>query len=230
MVPVALLSVALAALCSAVSVGAATTAVADVSHAASTTCEVLKALLGSKIVLPTDCRYLRLSDENWSQTTWGHPSCIAVPSCAEDISAVIDAAVVANVPFAIRSGGHSPNPLDANINTGILIAMDNFSQTTYDQTTGLATVGMGSRWDAVYTALDQHNLTVVGGRVMDVGVGGLTLGGGLSYLSDLYGLVCDNVVSYEVHFARVLSANHVSVLTQPIPGGIGGWENRPGQR
>lgn len=49
----------------------------------------------------------------------------------------------------------------------------------------------------MYTALDRHNVTVVGGRVLDVGVGGLVLGGGLSYLSDLYGLVCDNVVSYE---------------------------------
>ena len=198
MVPVALLSVTLASLCSAVSVSAAAAVVADVSQVANTTCQALKARLGSKIVLPTDCRYTTLSDENWSQTTWKHPSCVALPSSAEDVSALVDAAVVANVPFAIRSGGHSPNPLDANINTGILIAMDNISQTTYDKTTGLATIGMGSRWDAVYTELDQHNLTVVGGRVMDVGVGGLTLGGGLSYLSDLYGLVCDNIVNYEV--------------------------------
>ena len=50
----------------------------------------------------------------------------------------------------------------------------------------------------MYTALDPYNVTVVGGRVMDVGVGGLILGGGLSYLSDLYGLACDNVQSFEV--------------------------------
>jgi hypothetical protein len=38
------------------------------------------------------------------------------------------------------------------------------------------TVGSGNRWKDVYTYLDQYAVTVVGGRVFDVGVGGLTLG------------------------------------------------------
>jgi FAD/FMN-containing dehydrogenase len=41
----------------------------------------------------------------------------------------------------------------------------------------------------------------------DVGVGGLTLGGGLSFLSAEYGLVCDNVVNYEVVLANASIVN-----------------------
>lgn len=76
--------------------------------------------------------------------------------------------------------------------------MAQFNTVTYDVDHKSASFGPGTRWNAVYTTLEPFDVTVVGGRVLDVGVGGLTLGSGLSYLSELYGLVCDNVVSYEV--------------------------------
>ena len=87
--------------------------------------------------------------------------------------------VAQNMPFAIRSGGHMPSPLAANINNGVLIDMSLFDDVTYDATNDLATVGAGQRWENVYNHLDQYKVTVVGGRVLDVGVGGLTLGGDL---------------------------------------------------
>lgn len=45
----------------------------------------------------------------------------------------------------------------------------------------VASVGPGATWDKVYEALEQKSLTVVGGRVSGVGVGGL-ITGGLSHL------------------------------------------------
>ncbi|TVY14650.1 Bifunctional solanapyrone synthase [Lachnellula arida] len=180
------------------------------SASANATCEQLSSLLGAVIILPSDAQqYTTLSDENWSQTAWKQPSCIALPACTSDLQQLIKTLVAQNVPFAIRSGGHSPNPFDANIDTGVLIAMDNFNTVTYNTAQRLASFAPGARWNTVYTALDPYNVTLVGGRVMDVGVGGLTLGSGLSYLSDLYGLVCDNVVNYEVVLAdgSVVDAN-----------------------
>ena len=50
----------------------------------------------------------------------------------------------------------------------------------------------------MYRQLEQKNLTVVGGRIGDVGVGGLTLGGGISFFSNMHGWTCDNVANYEV--------------------------------
>jgi hypothetical protein len=41
-------------------------------------------------------------------------------------------------------------------------------------------------------------LTVIGGRVSAIGVGGLTLGGGISFFSNRYGWACDNVNNYQV--------------------------------
>lgn len=59
-------------------------------------------------------------------------------------------------------------------------------------------VGAGATWDAVYSLLDPLNLSVVGGRVAGVGVGGLTIGGGISYFGPRYGWVCDMVLNFEI--------------------------------
>jgi hypothetical protein len=146
-------------------------------------------------------QFNHLSTQNWSQTVWQQPACVATPTCAADVSLLIKTLVQAKVPFAIRSGGHSPNRGDASIDgAGVLLSLHRLNHITYDAGTKLASIGPGARWDDVYTELDKYNVTVVGGRVMSVGVGGLVLGGGLSYLSDVHGLVCDNIVAYEVRF------------------------------
>ncbi|KAI1342582.1 hypothetical protein F5Y15DRAFT_373234 [Xylariaceae sp. FL0016] len=102
------------------------------------------------------------------------------------------------VPFAFRFGGHSPNPFDANINDSVLASLGKLDKVAYDIKTGLVIMGPGARWDAVYTERAKFHETVVGGRVLNIGFGGLNLGSGLSYLTDLLGLICDTVVSYEV--------------------------------
>lgn len=199
------------------------------------TCGQLRDRLGpSLIVLPSDVGYTDLREENWSQTAWRHPSCIARPAVTADIASLVSFLVDNDVPFAVRSGGHSPNPFDSNIDAGLLISLDNFDSVSYDAGTGLASVGPGARWDAVYTELDKYNRTMVGGRVMDVGVGGLTLGSGLSYLTDLYGLACDNIISYEVRImsfgaARQGSEESSLLMRIHLKGGLGRWIYSGGQ-
>ncbi|KAK0634296.1 hypothetical protein B0T17DRAFT_486116 [Bombardia bombarda] len=152
-----------------------------------------------------------LADIARASNTWRAPSCIALPASAAHVSTILQALVPNNVTFAIRSGGHSPNEGFSNIKSpGVLIAMDKLNQVAFDAASGLLTVGPGARWGAVFAALDPHKVTVVGGRVTTVGVGGLLLGSGLSYLSDLYGLACDNVIEYEVVLAGgcIVKANN----------------------
>ena len=69
-----------------------------------------------------------------------------------------------------------PSPLAANINDGVLIDMALFREVSYEATKHVAKVGVGQRWRDVYNALNAYRVTVVGGRVLDVGVGGFVLG------------------------------------------------------
>lgn len=56
--------------------------------------------------------------------------------------------------------------------------MSRFGGTTYHPNNGTVDVGAGQIWDDVYGVLDPLNITVPGGRITTVGVGGYTLGGG----------------------------------------------------
>ncbi|KAF1999180.1 hypothetical protein P154DRAFT_577329 [Amniculicola lignicola CBS 123094] len=89
--------------------------------------------------------------------------------------------------------------------------MSAFNEIRYIPRDQVAVVGGSAHWRDVDSALTPHNVTVVGGRLKDIGVGGLILGGagGLSWLSDKRGLACDNVADFEVILANgsVLYAN-----------------------
>ena len=54
-------------------------------------------------------------------------------------------------------------------------------------------VAGGALWEDVDAATWRHHLAVVGGTFGDTGVAGLTLGGGIGWLSGLQGFTCDNL-------------------------------------
>ncbi|KAI1746614.1 putative FAD-binding oxidoreductase [Xylaria castorea] len=179
---------------------------------ASTACSYLENTLGTGVVLPSEDQYQSTSERNWVQTAWASPSCVIQPTTTKQVSQAVSYLARVGVHFAIRSGGHSPAPLGANINDGVLFDMSGFNNVEYRAQQGIAVVGTGMRWGDVYHYLDQYNMTVVGGRILQVGVGGLTLGSGLSYLTDMYGLACDNVQNFEVVLAdgSIVNANQHS--------------------
>ncbi|KAI5917428.1 putative FAD-binding oxidoreductase [Camillea tinctor] len=176
-------------------------------------CQVLSSTFNNVTIQPGDAEYLALTTENWSQTAWASPDCVFRPNTVEELQTAVPILVEANASFAIRSGGHMPVAGAANIDDGVLVDMSRFGSTQYDAEKGVVTIGAGQRWGDVYPELDPHRVTIVGGRVLSAGVGGLILGCGLSYLSDLYGMVCDNVVDYEVVLAdgSVVNANAESM-------------------
>ncbi len=101
------------------------------------------------------------------------------------------------VPFAIKSGGHSLNP-GFSSTTGVHIALRRFRKTIFHENNQTVDIGPGLVWDDVYKSLEPYNVSVIGGRLTGVGVGGFTLGGGYSWKSNQYGLAIDNVLEYEV--------------------------------
>ena len=105
------------------------------------------------------------------------PSCRFTPSDSRDVSHAVSALAQSDCQFAVRGGGHMSWAGAANIQGGVTIDLSTMVSVNVsdDQTTTY--VGGGARWQDVYLKLDAMNLSVSGGRVNDIGVGGLTLGG-----------------------------------------------------
>ncbi|EIN06221.1 FAD-binding domain-containing protein [Punctularia strigosozonata HHB-11173 SS5] len=124
-------------------------------------------------------------------------ACSVEPGTAEDVGVILRLLGNSRTPFAVKGGGHAYN-VNFSSTTGIQISMTRFNQVVYDASTSSASVGSGMVWDDVYSALVPLGVNVVGGRLSGVGVAGLTLGGGYSFLSNQHGLALDNVLGFEL--------------------------------
>ncbi|KAL8870032.1 MAG: hypothetical protein Q9198_007731 [Flavoplaca austrocitrina] len=139
------------------------------------------------------------TEANWSQGCWRSPTCVVFPSAAQDVSRALKIIGFFKSRFAVRSGGHSPNPGFSSIdNPGILIDLQKLNQIEVSQDRKAASLGPGGRWGDVLAALDPYDVSVIGGRIPQVGVAGVILGGGLFHFSGEYGLAGDNVKNFEV--------------------------------
>lgn len=175
-------------------------------------CEAAKRSLGSAKVNFHSSNLTRVN-QNWSESCITVPHCIITPEIPEDVSAAIRCIFQWGVKFAVRSGGHSPNPGWSSVGEqGVLIDLQKLNQIALSSDGSRVSVGPGARWGDVYAALDSHGLSVIGGRVPDVGVAGLILGGGLSYFTGKYGTAADNVQNFEIVLAdgTIESANATS--------------------
>lgn len=97
-----------------------------------------------------------------------------------------------------------PIPGYANTNGGVLIGLTNLNQLQLSADKSYVSVGPGNRWEDVYNYLEPYRLVALGGRVGNVGVPGLLLGGGISFYSNQYGFSANNVIAYEVSPIRNL--------------------------
>ncbi|PVH82788.1 FAD-binding domain-containing protein [Cadophora sp. DSE1049] len=153
--------------------------------------------------------YANAKSHYWSNANAdGMPACVVFPTSAQDVSSIIQVLLrYSDVGFATKSGGHNPNVGFASTDGGVLISMSQLSSTTLSPDRKEAYLSPGATWMDAVGALEPYNLTVVGGRVGDVGVGGLLVGCGLSFLSAQYGLPCDNINSYEIVLSNSVIVN-----------------------
>lgn len=130
------------------------------------------------------------------------PACILSPKTTKDVSEAVKilARHTGKGPceFAVRSGGHTSWAGASNIAGGVTLDLRNLNSVDVSEDGETVHVGAGASWDAVYRKLDPLGRSVAGGRVAGVGVGGLTLGGGISHLSPQHGWTCDTVRNYQV--------------------------------
>lgn len=170
-------------------------------------CSALVALLGAdKVLLPDSTGYdMSLQSYFSPQAAAVKPTCFVTPQTVEDVSNIVKSLTSPDnggpCDFAVRGGGHT---WFANANSapgGITIDLRGLNRVGLNGDGTILSVGAGATWDAVYGKLDPLGLSVAGGRVAGVGVGGLTLGGGISYFGPREGLTCNQVISFQVVLA-----------------------------
>lgn len=143
------------------------------------------------------------------------PACIVQPSSAQDVAIVIKILnKYPTVNFATRSGGHDPNKGHATVQDGVLITMTDLVGASYDASEDVAYVRPGGEWNDVIGDLEKSGVAITGGRLGLVGVGGLLLGGGLSFLSAQEGMAADNIIEWETVMANGSVVN-VNAATHP---------------
>lgn len=141
-------------------------------------CSTLSKVFGDRVASSGDPAYIYWPSTFWSkQQGEVDPYCIFQPSNAADVSTALNILREEQCPFAIRSGGHAAFAGASNIDGGVTFDMRAMNSTSLSSDRKIAHVGTGALWKDVYTAMEPENLAVVGGRVSDIGVGGLTLGG-----------------------------------------------------
>lgn len=153
----------------------------------STVCGDIAAVLQTgKVAYPSSAQY-NSSLENYyaAQESALQPGCFVRPTSAEDVSKTVKVLAQAynldqSQKFAFKSGGHTSWAGAANIEDGVTIDLGSLNATILSRDRRTAAIGPGATWGQVYKALDPYGLSVTGGRVAAVGVGGLTLGGELS--------------------------------------------------
>jgi FAD/FMN-containing dehydrogenase len=105
------------------------------------------------------------------------PALRVEPSNAQEVSEILKILVEENCHFAIKSGGHARGEGSSNAEGGVTIDLVRLNGVEIAVDKKTVKVGSGGRWMGVYSKLDSHGLTVLGGRVAMVGVGGFLLGG-----------------------------------------------------
>ena len=125
-----------------------------------------------------------------------------------DVVAGVNFARDAGLELAVRGGGHSA-PGFGTSDGGMVIDLSPMRTVYVDPATATARADGGATWGDFNYATHSFGLATTGGIVSTTGVAGLTLGGGIGYLSRRYGLSIDNLRSAQVVTAdgRVVTAS-----------------------
>ena len=167
----------------------------------------LRDSLDGRVIYPDDPGY----DEARAVFSGGidrRPAVIARVASAADVSRVVSLARETGLELAVRSGGHS----DAGHSTtdgGIVLDLSGMKGLHIDAAGRAAWAETGLTAGDYTEAAGEHGLATGFGDTGSVGIGGITLGGGIGYLVRKHGLTVDDLLAAEVVTAdgRLLRAD-----------------------
>ena len=148
------------------------------------------------VLTPGDAAY-DSSRALWNGAIDRKPAAIACCSTAAHVAQAIRFGRSAGLEIAVRGGGHNYAG-HAVCDGGLMIHLGSMNGIVVDPEARRAVCGGGATWADVDAATQQHGLATPGGFISHTGIGGLTLGGGIGWLTRKAGLSCDNLVAAEV--------------------------------
>jgi len=158
--------------------------------------EALRTAMSGTVLVPGDAEY----DEArrvWNTAIDRRPAVIARCSTTADVSAAVSFAVDNGLEVAVRGGAHGVSG-KAVVDDGLMIDLSGMNSVAVDPEARRARVGGGALLAEMIAATQEHGLATPVGLISHTGVGGLTLGGGMGWLTRKHGLSIDNLVSAEI--------------------------------
>jgi FAD/FMN-containing dehydrogenase len=173
----------------------------------ATAVDALRARLRGSLLLPGATEY-DSARSLWNAMIDRRPALIARCLGVADVVACVDFARTHDLPLSIKGGGHNIAGLAA-CDDGIMLDMSLMRGVWVDREARVARAQAGCLLGDVDRETQLHGLATVLGFISATGIAGLTVGGGMGYLTRRFGWTSDNVVSMEVVTAdgRVVTAS-----------------------
>ncbi len=168
----------------------------QITNSLSLSISKLRSSFIGQVIVPGDAGY----DEARTVFYGGvdrHPAVIIRVANAEEVARVIALARENGLELAVRSGGHS-NAGHGTTEGGIVLDLSNMKDLQINVQSKTAWVETGMTAGEYVSATAAHGLTTGFGDTGTVGLGGITLGGGVGYLVRKHGLTIDNLLAAEV--------------------------------
>ncbi len=157
--------------------------------------ETLRRNFGGNIIEPGQPEYESASRSVFAS---GSPAYVLQPTSIGDVQAGVRFAASGGLVLSVRGGGHGFPGFGTN-DDGVVIDLHKLANVELiDDERRLVRIGGGATWGQVGAALAPHQLAISSGDTRSVGVGGLTLTGGIGWKVRKYGLALDNLVAAEV--------------------------------
>jgi FAD/FMN-containing dehydrogenase len=159
-----------------------------------------------QVIMPADSAY-GAARVVWNAEIDRHPAMIARCLNTADVSAALSFARQQGLEISVRGGAHNMSG-SAVEDAGLMIDLSQLCEVTVDPAGRRARVGGGALLADMDAATQTHGLATPAGLVSHTGVGGLTLGGGMGWLTRKFGLAIDNLIAAEIVVAdsRILRA------------------------
>ncbi|KAF4582184.1 FAD binding domain protein [Ophiocordyceps camponoti-floridani] len=187
-------------------------------------CRRLSSVVPTIYYPPTSPRYNDLINNRWSGNSILHPSCVVAPKSAQDVSKALRLLSKYQCRFAVKGGGHNPNPGANSIDNGVSIDLGGLDSTVLASDGSHVSLGAGGSWGHAYDAFNGSDIGFPGALCRDVSVGAVALGGGSSIFQARKGWVVDQILNYEVVLSsgRIVNANgsHNADLFRALKGGF----------